>query len=535
MSATAEVLAPIDERQLSYVSGLVGDMVLDRADVWLAADDIPALRSARLEADNESARIYESYMGIIRQGIAEGVPLDGDAVSTADDVLALKRRFGAASPQYHQAYQGLLVNNQRYIAEAWSKRAAEYFAPLRQVYDAEKDDYTFHGAAITPMIHRGITPLADTREVPRRFMENRENTTNNRMGRLVMKLAGVDMPATVEVPEVGLPLELRRTSVSVQTISECPDYIQERYQADLKLGRERSYGGYAPQVGGAGKSMLRSTRFDPITGERYVEQMSVLGAIDHKVVVTYLESKGVVAEGVSPDKTEVLGLQVITDNEDGVVGMARDMDVIASRLNGQNIFLGQVVPVDHPKDYDAIPAAAEARQRKQQADAIELTEYTLELAASGLDHAVASELVAARVKAQMFEASKADLSLAAIAFDDQTANALKKAQEVRGKGDDMLARQLEEQAERLAPPPDACEGTCEVRSVDTKTAKGAELAKLTRAKSGDKLAVDESKARRCKCGGQFAYAYNDGKVNTACLGCKAFRSKKSSVSSQKQG
>ncbi len=274
---------------------------------------------------------------------------------------------------------------------------------------------------------------------------------------------------------------------------------------------------------------MRDTAFDPATGKRYVEQLSVAGEyITHEVVLRYLELRGVIAEGETPDKTEVLGLQMITGNTDGVLGMAKALDAIASELSGQTIFLGEVVDSDAARDYDSFPAEAAARQEKQRHDAQELALYSLELARENVEHALASKLIDELVKKQMFAVAKQDPTFAEVAFDKETADELRQAQTARERGDYARAEQIEDRAERRAPPPEGCSGgACEIKDVNPASAEGQELAKITRAKLGDKISKDESTnpSRRCKCGGQLAYAHTLNRVNTACLKCGSFKSK----------
>lgn len=497
------------------------------SNVWLAAHEIPELNHTIQAADAESARIYESHMAGLRIGEYAAIPLDSDAISSADRVLAAEQVYGTGSHQHEAALTGLYTNCQRYLAETWSKLGPEYFGKLEHVYDHDQQDYLSFNTPITPMIHRGITPLAEAEEVPRRFMENRENRVNNRVGELAMKAAGLVM-VDASVPELALPMELRKGPLSSQTISECPDHIIERYDRDSAAGLKRSYGGYAPQIK---KLMLRDTSYEAKGSRRYVEQLSVSGEyITHEVVLCYLERKGAIPEGARPDKTDILGLQVLTNDDGGVLAMARELDVIASQVSGQTVFLGEAVAADHPRDYEAFPAEAAARQAKQIADAQELTRYSLELAINDIEPAIANKLIDELVERQMFAAAKLDITMAEVAFDKETADALRGMQAADNRGDFAKARELEERARKIAPPPEGCSGSaCEIKTIDAKSDEGQELAKLLRAKPGDKIAKDESAGRRCKCGGQLAYAYTLNRVNTACTACGAFKSKNTSV------
>lgn len=514
---------------LSVIQGTGARLALDQA-VWIAADAVPDLRQARQEADVQAAEIYESYMVHVREGDVSEVPLDFDTISGAERALQVRRQHGKNSDEYREAWQGLFTDHQRYLDETWSKLAPEYFPPLRHTHDSAIRDYRAFGQPITPMIDRGITPRAEPEEVPRRFMEKRENSTNNRLGELVMQAAGVRL-VDRSVPAVALPLELRHGPVSSQTISECPDHIIERYERDVAAGRKRGYGGYAPQIK---KLMLRDVSFDIQTGDRYVEQLAVSGEyITHEVVLLYFERKRVIPEGTKLSKTEVLGLQAITNSTEGVIGMGRELDAIASELSGKNVYLGQEVPGDHPKNYEAIPAEAAARQEKHIADAEKLTEYTLQLAEVGVDHETGNRLYDEKVLELMFEAAKKDLQMAEIAFGKETADGLRRSQLARVYGDYDLADWLERQARETAPPPEGCSGAgCEIKEVNPNTALGAHIAKITKAKPGDKLTVDESKTRRCgKCGGQLAYSSNSRKYSGACLNsdCNTFKTKTSII------
>jgi hypothetical protein len=502
--------------------------VLGRTAVWISADEVPDLRVARQAADEKAAQIYEGYMTHVREGDVSEVPLDADAISEADRVVVVRQHHGVNSVEYREAYEGLLVNNRRYLAETWSKNEPEYFARLEQVYDPKLRDYTFHGQPVTPMVQRGITPLAETDEVPRRVMENRENATNNRLGELVMRASGVKL-VDASVPSVALPLELRRGLVSSQTISECPDYIEERYIRDVAAGRKRSYGGYAPQIK---KLMLRSTQFDPTTGNRYVEQLAISGeSAIHAAIVAYLEGKGVIPEGSQPGKTEVLGLQVLTNSQEGVVGMAREIDAVAGRLTGKNIFLGREVPADHPKDYAAIPVEAAARQAKQEADAIALTEYTLDLAESGVEHVIGNKMYDERVMDLMFATAKEDLEMAEAAFDKETADGLRSAQLARSRGDYEAAAAYEDQARELAPPPEGCSGggACGIEELNMSSEVDRKLAKLLSSAPGEKIAKYTMGSCKNCSNRTVGYKWDSKQFTAACAACDKVVTKKSIV------
>lgn len=490
---------------------------------WLPADEVPALHDARRQADDEAAAIYEGYMGTIRQGESDGVPLDSDSLSAGERAIETRRQYGEDSAEFLTIRQGVVVNFQRYLAEAWSKLGSEYFPPLWQPYDQQQHDYVSYGVAITPMMARGITPLAEPEQVPLRNAEYRENATNLRLGQLVMTAAGIEL-ADHDTPQLALPRELRGGPVSSFTISECPDYIVERCRRDEQLGIQRTYSGYAPQVE---KIMLRCTTIDGQSGGRFVEQLGVAGDLyGHDTIVDYLEQRGAIAEGAVPTKTEVLGMQLVTNDQRGVIGMVQDLDAIASARLGQPVFLGQLVDAVTECDYVSIPSLAAERQRRQMADAEKLADYSMELAEAGIEHAIGNKMVDELMKTLMHTAAKHDPEMAGMAFDEKTAQTYREAQTARQTGDDAMARMKEEQALRDAPEPDGCSGgACEVRNVDAESGEGQHLAGLLKAKNGDRIAVDESKTRRCKCGGKIAYAYSLVKVNKLCLDCGAFESR----------
>jgi hypothetical protein len=520
--------------------GAGADFIMRQSGVWLSAETIPDLAQARRQADIDAKAIYEGHMVKIRECITTDVPLDSDSLSSAARVREAEQRFGKNSVEYQNNWLGHRTNAARYVGEAERKLRPEYFHRLPQTYSLQDRDYLSFGVPITPMISRGITPLTDSDEVPRRFAEYGENATYNRMGELVMRACGVEMPA--DVPAEALPLRISDvlhsgSTVSVQTVSRCPKYILNRHARDLETGNERSYAGYVPE---RNKLMLRSMAYDPITNERYLEQMSVMGdEITGEVVNRYHELIGAIPEGTRLDETETLGLQVITTNEDGVIGMAQALDVIASELSGKNVFLGEEVDTDHPKDYSLIPIQAAERAKRQETAAEELALYAMELDIKGVDHDLGNKMVDIKLKELLLAASKKDLNIARAAFGEKTANGYKEARVARAQGDEAKARRIEEETERNAPPPDGCSGPgCEIRTVDPNTAEGEKIAKATRAKPGDTLGVNESKAKKQKCrkkgcGGQVAYAYTTSYVNYACLSCGDFKHEDTSTPKRK--
>lgn len=519
MAATAERYT-VEDQSLPY--SLYIDGATGHDAVWLPADEVPALYDARQQADEEAAAIYEGYMRSVRQGEVLGVPLDSDSLSAGERALEARRQHGQDSAEFLTIRQGVVVNFQRYLAEAWSKLGSEYFLPLWQPYDQRQHDYVSYGVAITPMMARGITPLAEPEQVPLRNAEYRENATNLRLGQLVMSAAGVEL-AGQSTQQLALPRELRDGPVSAFTISECPEYIVERYRRDEQLGIQRTYSGYAPQVE---KIMLRCTTIDGWSGGRFVEQMGVAGDLyGHDTIVSYLEQRGAIIEGTVPTKTEVLGMQLVTNDQRGVIGMVQDLDAIASAKLGRPVFLGRLAEAATERDYASIPSLAAERQRRQMADAEKLADYSMELAEAGIEHAIGNKMVDELMKVLMHEAAKHDPEMAAMAFDEKTAQTYREAQTARQTGNNDMARIKEEEAMRNAPEPDGCSGACEVRNVDAESGEGQHLASLLKAKNGDRIAVDESKTRRCKCGGKIAYAYSMVKVNKLCLDCGAFESR----------
>jgi len=447
MSATAELLVESAPHDLREMAGLYA---ASYAGAWISVDAVPDLYETRQVADIKSQAVFEDRMDSLREGDNAMVPYEVDAVSAADLVLAAREQYGERSQQYQETYNNLVVNCGRFFGEAYRKNTYEYFAPLAQPYSADHNDYLAGGIfPVMDMARNGITPLAEDFEQPRRLLEYRELATSTRIGQLLLQGAGVELAGSAE----------KAAKVSVRTISQCPDEIKDRYEQDKAAGIQRNYYGYAPQVD---KLMIRDTSYDTENGVCYVEQIGIPGTyITPDVIETALQITGVIEEGQTVTKNDVLGMQIIATDGQGVLGVMPLLDSLASARSGKNIFMGEEVAANHPKDYAFIPFEAEERREQQSLDAIALAEYLLELSESGIDHWQANRHIEHFAKERIFHSVKYDAKRAGDAFDETMAREAGELSVLRDSEDyDELARR-EALALENAPSVETCgAGSC---------------------------------------------------------------------------
>ncbi|HSX44209.1 MAG TPA: hypothetical protein VLE69_02845 [Candidatus Saccharimonadales bacterium] len=463
---------------------------------YVPVDSIPEVASARLAARSEAYEVIEHNRQHLRDGNFGEVSIPVDALGTARHVTLNSRIYGEDSPEATESFAGLLLDSARLLGEAARKNTYEYFSPVLQTRDTETGRYFSHGQAISHMTEKGLTPVAEAEELDRRVNEHVEEATYEAIG--------------------GLCLE---ATVKVRTISECTDWAKASYLRNPN----GSHGGYVPEIN---KFMVRDVTFDPLTRDRYEEQMGLSGDyIDHEVITETLRRRGLRKEGLT--KTELHGAQLFAD--DDMIDFVADLDEVASEIHGLEIFLGEILPEGQVKDYAHVREEAEKRRERLAPKPLELAEFIMELEEEGTDEWLALGMVEARVKSILFEVVKADPSQAAVIFDEETAIGLQEVAYLCSMGlmDEAQTRLSEVEAQ--APAPGYCgAGSCGLEAVNLLSESGKEIAKKLKAEKGDKILKD--KERSCKCGSKSVfYAYNSGKVNKYCESCHAFESKQTTA------
>lgn len=472
MSATAELLAPKFEHNPSY----------------LVVDDSFFLAGIRQAARRDAVVIIEQRREYLRQADYQAVPLPVDAVGSAHSVIEARTMFGSESALAHEKFLGLKLDCQRLLAEAARKNTYEYFPPLRQDYDADKQAYISHGFSILDMTEAGLTPIAEPEELERRINERVEEVTYLAIGRLAL---GERMN------------KVRR----IRTISECPDWAIEAYQRDSKGG----YGGYVPEIE---KFMVRDVVFDPVTGTRYEEQVGLSGKkISHEIITGVLATRGVEnATGLS--KTELHGLQLEAD--DDLLNFVSTLDQAASLATGETIFMGE--SVDQSGNYQAIPEAAQARQGALESHASQLADTLLKMAADGTDRWVATFQIGAKVKEILFNVAYQDVSRAALMFNEATARGLKEVHNLQMIGDLVGAQNRLNQVEASAPAPSYCgAGSCGLENLSVSGDQAATMKSMGLESKGSL----KDTARRCPRCSKKDIVYDMKNKKKACTGCKS--------------
>lgn len=432
-----------------------------------------------------------------------------DALSTARAVITAEAQYGTHSTAHNEAYDGLVLDCSRLVGEWYRKNTSEYFAPVRHVYDADKAEFFSHGLSIRQMTENALTPFSDNpEEEARRINERVEDATPQ-----ILRSLG----------KIALGTE------HIRTISECTDKAITEYAEDQRLGRKhRGYDGYVPEIQ---KVMLRDIWLDTDSNDRFEEQIGLPGTyITHEIIQIALAERGAVASDM--DKTSLHGAQLLAD--DTLLDFAAHLDAVATRewslgFDNKALFMGEVVAVDHPRDYLAFKQEALARQAELKSHAETVALFVLDLAAENFDAHKAPAHVENFVKKLLLSEAKDSYEVASRIFDEKTAIGLQAVGVLESRGMLAEARILMQEVEQAAPGGGFCgAGSCGLESVDMTGKAGEQLAEKLGAERGDTIVKDTERA--CRCGSKsIIYAFNKKKVNKLCQSCGAFESKATSA------
>lgn len=433
----------------------------------ISADMVPWLSATRDEVRDVSIRIIDARRDKLREGEFDDVPLDVDAIGTAAKVALVKEAFGVDSPEYADARAGLLMDCRRKAEEALFKNTYKYFSPTVQEYDPETDMMFANGFSVDEMLDGGLTPLGEAEEVDRRVNDSVIHGTLKHM------------------------IKSRQArGLGVLQASPCPDWAIQ----SLKDRPKSAHGGYAPEIK---KVMLNFDWFDHEAGKAFHEQFGVSGKyITPEVLCKGYVAMGVLEEGQTLSKTEIHGTQGVVSAEHistkripGVIGFLRVLDTIASEKSGLNIFRGEVVDADHPKNYEQIIEDSQQRQQEVENLANGLARYVEDLHEQGTDHALGTVLVEKFIQEKLLDITENNPGLAEIVFNKDTADKFREAIGQRALGNDRLAQQLIEDARINAPAASSCgAGSCGLENV--KKGDLAEVKKLADYEEGDTLLAD---------------------------------------------
>jgi hypothetical protein len=466
------------------------------------ADTVPELRFARLRAGQEAASILGRNRQLLYEGETESVPRAVDALGTVRQVVEAKREFGADSPQYKEKFEGLMLDSERLLGEAYSKHTSEYFAEVLQSFDPAKREYSAHGLSVKRMVTNGLSPAVGPEERARRANEYVEEGTYEAIGTAIGHIGLQGMAE--RIPEPAALAETESPALSVMTVSECTDEAIKDYE----LNPKGSHGGYAP---GIRKFMVRGVHFTE-SGDRLEEQVAVPGLyITHEVITEVLAGKGAIAQGEELSKTELHAKQLISVNGEGVMDLVKELDQKAGEKSGKRIFMGEKVPADHEMDYDAFVGQAEIRRQKLAPKPQQLAEYLVALEEGGTDGATAEALVNVWLKRTLLEVAGKNPDLAEAMFDQATAEGFREVARLKAEGQDNEARWLQAQVERNAPEVSYCgAGSCGLEA-----ASPGDVSKAQRL--GLKGEIIHDKERPCPACSAMKVVY--GENGKACTGC----------------
>jgi hypothetical protein len=471
------------------------------ASPYLAVDSIPEIAAPRQSVRDSAWAMVRQRDEAIRAGSEVLVPLEIDALSTAEAVLEARDTYGSDSLEYQEKRAGLELDCLRLVAEWYRKLKPEYFPPTRQFFDAETGDFFSHGLSIRQMTENALRPIdEDPEEVVRRVNERVENETP-----MIIKKLG------------GFALE----TAGIRTISECTDKAIADFNEDKGI-RHRGYSGYVPEIE---KVMIRDIRFDAETGDRLEEQIGLPGLyINHFVIKQALGRRGV--EVSHMDKTELHGTQLLV--EDDLIDFVALLDEVAGKEWCTNIFMGEEVSEDFVKNYADIRQEASERQEGLKDTAGTVATFIMDLAEDGFDKRRAPAHVESFVKKLLLTMAKDNIELAPHMFDSETTVGLMEVAYYESIGDRQAAFDKFAQVEAKAPGGGYCgAGSCGLENIDLHTEKGKALAQKLKVETGDKVVRDTE--RTCKCGKKsIVYAYNSKKVNKYCESCHATEFKQTS-------
>ena len=468
-------------------------------------DDNPDAALLRQEVRSYASQLVQERVKQQQVGGEIALPLDVDALSTAEYVLETSEIYGLGSGQHKEAYKGLLQDCSRLVGEWYRKLRPEYFEPIRHVFDHESGDFFSHGLSIRQMTENALRPIDDDpEEVTRRINERVEDATPQ----IIRKLGGFALD-----------------KVGIRTISECSDKAIQDYQQDMANGRPHSgYRGYVPEIE---KVMVRDIRFADDSDDRLEEQIGLPGTyITHDIIQRALLKHGVDAR--SMNKTELHSTQLMV--EDSLMEFVQLLDAVASEEWCTPIFMGEAVSDDYQKDYANFRAEAKQRQVDLKDHVETVATFVLDLAADNVDKRQAPLLVEEFVKKILLNMAKVRPELANTMFDAKTAAGLQEVAYLESIGQHEAAFARMNEVESAAPGGGYCTGgSCGLENVNLLSEAGKTLAEKLKAKPGDSVVAD--KIRSCKCGkkGTIVYAYNSGKVNKYCQSCTGFESKTSKV------
>jgi len=459
---------------------------------YLLIDDIPEVAEARAD-ERMAAELLLAQRRATYSGVQAELPNPVDALSTAQKVLSAKQEYGEHSVVYYELNKGLQLDCQRLVAEWYRKNKPEYFPASRHIFNDQTEEFFSHGLSIRQMTENALLPIGDDPEEEQRRINERVEDATPQVLRNLGKIA------------IG--------EEAVRTISECTDSAIASYEEDMRMEQgHRGYRGYVPEIQ---KLMIRDIRLDDASNDRFEEQVGLPGIyITHDIIQMALAEKGAPVDALN--KTQLHGSQLKVN--DGLMDFVAQLDRIASDQWCTNIFMGEVVPSDYVKDYEAFKQEALERQAGQAEIAQEVATFVLFLAEDSTETGEALQLVEEFVKIKLLNASKQDLEIAEHMFDKKTADGLRQVMHLENGGHHDEAIRLMQEVEQAAPGGGFCgAGSCGLESVKLEGKELDELKDNLNFKGGETLTHDtERSCNSCKKRGGIYYSHTVAKVKKFC-------------------
>ncbi len=508
-------------KHLHAVPAALGQLQQEPAgERFINTDSIPELLIKLQEARHQATRILGQNRQLLHNGgaDAEAVPKPVDALGTARQVVDIKRQYGENSPEFQEAFTGLVLDSERLLGEAYRKNKPESFAKTPQQLKLEADSYMAHGLAISPMVQNGLSPLLDVEEQGRRINDYAvEKGTYVPIGKMIGRLGLKGLIQQVLLPESEVTPSANhhpeQPSISVFRISECTDKAIE----DYKINPKGSHGGYVPAVE---KVMIGGIHYIDDSGDRYEDAVGVPGLyITHEIIGDYMAEKRIINPAQTLTKQEVHATGFLSVHGTKTIDIVRELDQKASKVHGKNIFMGEVVPEDHPKDYQEFVKEAAIRRIKLAPKPTQLAHRLIKLEEDATDGRTALVLVDRWLKDTLLEVASKNPEMAEAMFDKATAEGFRQVAHLEALGRTNDAQRLDLLVREKAPEVSYCgggSGGCpELDDVDPASPEGA-LAKSL----GLKGKMVHNKVATCKnCSAKRLH--HDYNGNTVCTGCKS--------------
>ncbi len=438
----------------------------------------PELNEARTRAETILGQNRSNLMA----GHFEQVPLPIDVLSTAELVIE------ADNPYLAETYSRALEKDSiRLVAETMRKRSWEYFSPIFQAYDEQKQDFKVGRIALNSVVENGLSPLADPEEQQIRINEYLEHQTS--------LLIRQSLEGTDQV-------------VSLITIKECPDYVIKDFQKDKKA----SHGGYVPEI----KKLVLERAVISEHGKT-LEQFAIPGEyIDHESIIKTLKEQGSIQTSDNPSKLDLRGKPFIGSGQDNELEKFIELlDQNASQKHSKRIFMGEQVDDVREHDYREVKSIAIQRQANYQEKAVKISEHLKDSARNKVDKQLAEYLLSDFIKKLLFEEVINDPARAAIIFDQRTADSIVRAQVLISQGQLIDWDGAKNLILKNAPNPSFCgAGSCGLEAVNDNSTESRIVKSL-----GLKGEIIKDTIRNCPFCGHKAIHY-DVKGSKACTHCK---------------